>query len=68
MGFIYIFFINEDRYFFFVDELRGRLVIFFGGRVVEEVVYKGRVLIGVFDDIRRVIDMVYKVIVEYGLS
>lgn len=65
---MYIFFGVEDCNLLFVDELRGCLVIFLGGCVVEEVVYYGCVFIGFFDDIKCVIDLVYKVVVEYGFS
>ncbi|CAM6040156.1 unnamed protein product [Sphagnum compactum] len=68
LGFTYIPPAAEDRYLFFVDELRGRLVTLLGGRAAEEVVYSGRVSTGALDDIKRATDVAYKAVAEYGLN
>jgi cell division protease FtsH len=68
LGFTYAPPTTEDRYLLFVDELRGRLVTLLGGRAAEEIVLAGRVSTGALDDIRRVTDMAYKAVAEYGLN
>ncbi|KAA8549370.1 hypothetical protein F0562_001054 [Nyssa sinensis] len=68
LGFTYTPPTHEDRYLLFIDELRGRLVTYLGGRAAEEVVYSGRVSTGALDDIQRATDMAYKAVAEYGLN
>ncbi|KAF9598830.1 hypothetical protein IFM89_031498 [Coptis chinensis] len=68
LGFTYTPPTTEDRYLFFIDELRGRLVTLLGGRAAEAFVYSGRVSTGALDDIRRATDMAHKAIAEYGLN
>lgn len=57
---------SEDCYFVSCVELCNCLVVLLGGCVVE-VLVMGEVFIGVVDDFVKVIDIVYDMVVCYGM-
>ena len=58
---------KEDRYLITQKELLGRIDIFFGGRVAEEVMFN-EVSTGAQDDLQKATDIAKRMIMEYGMS
>ena len=57
----------EDRYLMTRGELLNRLVVLYGGRVAEELVF-GDITTGASDDIRKASDLARRMIAQYGMS
>ncbi|NEQ48109.1 MAG: ATP-dependent zinc metalloprotease FtsH [Leptolyngbya sp. SIOISBB] len=58
---------EDDRFLMIEDEIRGRLVIFLGGRAAEELVF-GKVSTGASDDIQKATDLADRCITLYGMN
>jgi cell division protease FtsH len=58
---------KEDRYLMTRSELLGRIDIFFGGRVAEEVMFD-EISTGAQDDLQKATDIAKRMIMEYGMS
>lgn len=57
----------EDRYLMARRELLNRLIVLYGGRVAEEIVF-GDITTGASDDIRKASDLARRMIAQYGMS
>ncbi|MEC8423359.1 MAG: ATP-dependent zinc metalloprotease FtsH, partial [Myxococcota bacterium] len=57
----------EDRYLMARRELLNRLIVLYGGRVAEELVF-GDITTGASDDIRKASDLARRMIAQYGMS
>jgi cell division protease FtsH len=57
----------EDRYLMARRELLNRLIVLYGGRVAEEIVF-GDMTTGASDDIRKASDLARRMIAQYGMS
>jgi len=57
----------EDRYLHTEDELKEILVILFGGRAAEEVVFNER-MTGSADDLKKATELAKEMVVRYGMS
>ncbi len=57
----------EDRHLTSEEEILDRMSVMLGGRSAEELIF-GEKTTGAHDDLRRVTEMAYKVVVEYGMS
>ena len=57
----------EDRYLMTRDELQSRLVVLYGGRAAEELIF-GDFTTGASDDIRRASDLARRMVSQYGMS
>ncbi|NLB34662.1 MAG: hypothetical protein GX817_02415, partial [Elusimicrobia bacterium] len=57
----------EDRYLTSEDEILDKLSVMLGGRSAEEIIFNEKTT-GAHDDLRRVTEMAYKLVVEYGMS
>lgn len=59
---------EEEKYNLIKKEFIVMIISFMGGRVVEEIIYgKENVLIGVLDDLYKVIKIVRKMVIEWGM-
>ena len=60
---------ERDRYGFSKKELKARLMMMFGGRVAEEIIFgKENVTTGASDDIRQATDLARRMVTEWGMS
>ena len=60
---------ERDRYGFSKKELKAKLMMMFGGRVAEEIVFgKDNVTTGAGDDIRQATDLARRMVTEWGMS
>ncbi|MCH8092381.1 MAG: ATP-dependent zinc metalloprotease FtsH [Proteobacteria bacterium] len=60
---------ERDRYGFSKRELKAKLMMMFGGRVAEEIVFgKENVTTGASDDIRQATDLARRMVTEWGMS
>ena len=57
----------EDRYLMSRGELTSRLIVLYGGRVAEELVF-GDFTTGASDDIRRASDLARRMVTQFGMS
>jgi cell division protease FtsH len=57
----------EDRYLMAKREMQARLVVLYGGRIAEQVVF-GEITTGASDDIRKASDLARRMIQEFGMS
>lgn len=57
----------EDRYLTSKAEILDRMSVMLGGRSAEEIIFNEKTT-GAHDDLRRVTEMAYKIVVEYGMS
>ena len=57
----------EDRYLMARRELLNRLIVLYGGRIAEELVF-GDITTGASDDIRKASDLARRMIAQYGMS
>jgi cell division protease FtsH len=57
----------EDRYLMFRQELLNRLIVLYGGRTAEELVF-GDYTTGASDDIRKASDLARRMVAQYGMS
>ncbi|MCH7635512.1 MAG: cell division protein FtsH, partial [Proteobacteria bacterium] len=60
---------ERDRYGYTKKELDAKLMMMFGGRVAEEIVFgKNNVTTGAADDIRQATDLARRMVTEWGMS
>lgn len=60
---------DKDRYGYTEKELKARLVMIYGGRVAEEIIYgKENISTGASNDLMQITNMAHKMITEWGMS
>jgi cell division protease FtsH len=60
---------EEDQFLLTEDELKARLVMLYGGRTAEEIIYgEGKVTTGASNDIERASDLARKMVTQFGMS
>src|SRR5690606_5165473 len=57
----------EERYLYTTEALMDRMVMTMGGRVAEEIVF-GRISTGAQNDLERITNLAYAMVVDYGMS
>src|SRR5690606_12962478 len=60
-------YLPEERYLYPRDALVDRMVMAMGGRVAEEIVF-GRISTGAQNDLERITNLAYAMVVDYGMS
>lgn len=61
-------FLPEERDFKYKDQLEAELAVAFGGRVAEEIIFRGRISTGAANDIKKATDLAQNMVRVWGMS
>lgn len=59
---------TEDKYNYYDDQARNEIAIFMGGRIAEEMMFKGRQSAGASNDIERATQIARRMVCNWGMS